>query len=307
MKHVAALFVLLSLTLAGPAMAAPIATYLDLGPVAATLDETEAKVKEALAADGFTLLGSYAPMGDAAAYRVVVYTHDDLLKALGTVAPQRGLAAALKVGLRRDAETSRVTMTNPDLIFRAYLQGDYAKVAAPLGVVAKKAVGVFTAARGFAGKAAPMGGGDLDSDEVADYHYMFGMEYFGDQVKLSGTKADFAARTKAIEARLADGSGGMKKVFSVTIPRADGKRVAVYGVGLLDPKKGEPFFLPIIGVDHLAALPYELVVIDTDAYMLHGRYRIALHWPALTMGTFTKIISTPGEIEEQLREVVRVK
>jgi hypothetical protein len=32
--------------------------------------------------------------------------------------------------------------------------------------------------------------------------------------------------------------------------------------------------------------------------MLHGRFRIALHWPELTMGTFMKIMSTPGNIEE---------
>ncbi len=305
MRIVATLLVLIAFAL--PAKAAPITPYLDLGPVTAPVDEAEAQVKSALTGAAFTILGSYAPTGDAAKYRVVVYTSDDLLRALGTLAPQRGLAAALKVGLRADGDKTMVSMTNPDLIFRAYLQDDYEKVAAKLATVTNKGIGAFSTANGFSGTAKPMGGGDLDSDRVGDYHYMFGMEYFGDQVKLTVRKTEFAERVKSIEAYLEKNGPRVAKVFSVTIPRSDGKNVAVYGIGLADADKGEPFFLPIIGADHLAAMPYELIVIDKEAYMLHGRYRIALHWPALTMGTFTKIISTPGEIEDQLKEVVRVK
>jgi len=37
----------------------------------------------------------------------------------------------------------------------------------------------------------------------------------------------------------------------------------------------------------------------------HGRYRIALHWPDLTMGTCTKIMSTPGDIEAALRGLTK--
>jgi hypothetical protein len=38
--------------------------------------------------------------------------------------------------------------------------------------------------------------------------------------------------------------------------------------------------------------------------MLHGRYRIALSFPDLTMGTFSKIMSTPGDIEDLLKQLV---
>jgi hypothetical protein len=41
-----------------------------------------------------------------------------------------------------------------------------------------------------------------------------------------------------------------------------------------------------------------------EVHMLHGRYRIALSFPDLTMGTFGKIMSTPGNIEELLEQVV---
>jgi len=47
-------------------------------------------------------------------------------------------------------------------------------------------------------------------------------------------------------------------------------------------------------------MPYEIILQGKTATMLHGRYRLALHWPELTMSTFMKIMSTPGEIEDTL-------
>ena len=55
--------------------------------------------------------------------------------------------------------------------------------------------------------------------------------------------------------------------------------------------------------DHLAAMPYEIILENNMATMLHGRYRLALHWPELTMGTFMKIRSAPGDIEDALESL----
>ena len=74
--------------------------------------------------------------------------------------------------------------------------------------------------------------------------------------------------------------------------------MAVFGIAFLDEEKGEKQFLPIIGEDHLAAMPYEIILEGKKATMLHGRYRLALHWPELTMGTFMKIRNTPGDIKD---------
>ncbi len=79
--------------------------------------------------------------------------------------------------------------------------------------------------------------------------------------------------------------------------------VAVFGVGLESADEGESYFLPKIGEAHVAALPYEIILQGNKATMLHGKYRIALHWPELTMGTFMKIMSTPGNIEDALEAV----
>ena len=65
-------------------------------------------------------------------------------------------------------------------------------------------------------------------------------------------------------------------------------------------ENGEAFFLPVIGQDHVANMPYEIILQDTEATMLAGKYRIALFWPELTMSTFMKIMSTPGDIEDTM-------
>ena len=78
------------------------------------------------------------------------------------------------------------------------------------------------------------------------------------------------------------------------------EKVAVFGIGLDDKEEGEASFLPTIGEAHAAALPYEIILQGKEVTMLHGKYRIALHWPELTMGTFMKIMSTPGDIEDTL-------
>ncbi len=59
-------------------------------------------------------------------------------------------------------------------------------------------------------------------------------------------------------------------------------------------------FLPIIGEDHIAAMPYEIILQGKELTMLHGKYRFALLWPELEMGTFMKIMSTPGDVEDML-------
>ena len=62
--------------------------------------------------------------------------------------------------------------------------------------------------------------------------------------------------------------------------------------------------IDITSPSHTAFLPYEFLVMDNEVHLLHGRFRIALSFPDLTMGTFTKIMSTPGDIEDLLKQIV---
>lgn len=103
---------------------------------------------------------------------------------------------------------------------------------------------------------------------------------------------------KTIRKNLESEVGNCVKVYEMVDPNL---QVAVFGVGLLNKSDGEAHFLPIIGEDHLAAMPFELILQGNDCTMLNGRYRIAL----LTMGTFTKIIKTPGKIENFMKALTQ--
>jgi hypothetical protein len=128
---------------------------------------------------------------------------------------------------------------------------------------------------------------------------MFAMPYFDDPVALNEFDS-FEAGVNKIRANLSSGKGNTKKIYEVI--HKDSK-VAVFGIALLDPEEGEAHFLPIIGEDHIAAMPYEIIVEGTEATMLHGRFRFAMHWPELTMGTFTKIMSSPGDVKDIMKDL----
>lgn len=120
-------------------------------------------------------------------------------------------------------------------------------------------------------------------------------------MKATGT---YVGKPFGSEDGISKGVPNVKKVYSVAIPGTDLK---LYGVAL-SGENGENKFMPKIDIGspkHTAFLPCEFLVMGKDVYMLHGRYRIALSFPDLTMGTFTKIMSTPGDIEDMIRSIVK--
>jgi len=297
MRKALILFICITLLTAAPSFAAPLQPYFMAGEFKGSIADAEKAVGEALASKGFEVIGAYSPAGDAKLHSIV-FTRGDIQASLGTLAPTRMLASALKAGLKQNGDKVSVSFVNPEYLFRAYTQKEYSKAEAALSKVNGDVMGAFASF----GKATPFGGGGLDAKSLEHYHYMFGMEYFEDMSTLNAKAESFETLTSKIENNLAAKVGGTEKVYAI---KPAGKKVAVYGVALADRNAGEAFFLPIIGTDHVAAMPYEVIVVDNRAMILYGRYRIALHWPALTMGTFTKIITTPGDIVEQMKKLVK--
>jgi hypothetical protein len=125
------------------------------------------------------------------------------------------------------------------------------------------------------------------------------MPYFTDPVELNEFSS-FEEGLSTIESNLKAKKGNTNLVYKLVY---SSKEIAVFGVGLNSKEDGEAHFLPKIGEAHAAALPYEIILQGNVATMLHGKYRIALHWPELTMGTFMKIMSTPGDIEDALEDL----
>ncbi len=268
--------------------------YLHLGNIKGTVVDVKSRVEQSLIKAGFEVIGDYQPEGNKE-LAVLVYTSKKLQEICLKVKDRGALAAALKVGFKSTDGVVEISIVNPEYLFNAYFQESYKDFEAELMTInkaAKKAVNLLDLTiTNF--------GGVLTQDDVQEYQYMWGMEEFTDPVELmefNSFEEGLTMITKNLNAK----KGSTSKVYELVFKD---EQVAVFGVALEDAKTGEPFFLPVIGEKHVAAMPYELILQGNTATILHGRYRIALHWPELTMGTFTKIMSTPGDVEATMKSL----
>jgi uncharacterized protein (DUF302 family) len=262
------------------------------GPIA----NVKAKVKTALESNGFTVIGQYKPANDANRWLIAV-TCSELKSAVKKVGGTAGFALVLRVAITKEGDKVLVTYTTPEYWGNAYFQKNFSKVKSYYSTVSSRMKTAFgdLGSRGgevFGAKKA------MTASALQGYHYMMGMPYFQDNIELNSFDSYTAAVDK-IDGNFKKGVKNLVKVYSVAL--AD-KKIKLYGVGLKGTD-GESGFMPTIDIGkpkHTAFLPYEMLVYDKKVYMLHGRYRIAISFPDLSMGTFMKIVSTPGNIKEFL-------
>ncbi len=258
-----------------------IAPYIQIAEFQGSAPDARETVISALKKSGYEILGEYQP-GSIEEIYVIAFTNEDLIKLCQQSAKQGMLAAAMKVGLQQEGDVVKISVLNPEYLFYAYFRDlmedtDFQSTAISLSNAVKmdlKSVGDLSV---------PFGG-DEKVQDLMKYRYMAGMPSFEKQVEL-GEFESFAKGVSHIQESLDAG-------------------IAVFGVGLSDPETGEAYFLPIIGEGHVAAMPYEIIIEHNKASMLHGRFRFAVHWPELKMGTFTKIMSSPGDVEEAMKALM---
>lgn len=268
--------------------------YIKVGESSESIQQVSDKVIQALKDNSFIVLGSYNPENKSS-LKVIAFTRADLKNAVIKVVDRGALAAIMKVGLVQKDGKVVISYTNPDYLLRAYLPTNYNTFKTTF---VKFSSDVKTAFSSIGNDFTPFGG-TVQADKLGKYHYKIMMPYFTDPVELNEF-ASFEEGMNVISNNLKAKKGNTTEVYRLVF---DKQKVAVFGVGLRSTEDGEAHFLPKIGEDHVAALPYEIILQGTEATMLHGKYRIALHWPDLTMGTFMKIMSTPGDIEDTLEEL----
>ncbi|MBU4508802.1 MAG: hypothetical protein KJ740_20635, partial [Gammaproteobacteria bacterium] len=106
---------------------------------------------------------------------------------------------------------------------------------------------------------------------------------------------------------LTNGVGTTAKVYEVVM--AD-RKLAVFGVAMNDAARGEGWWVGKLGAagqEHMAALPYEIFIVDNKVYSLPGRYRIALAWPSLSMSEFMNIRYAPDVILKTMNQLAEVQ
>jgi len=244
---------------------------------------------------GFDVIGKYHPE-DKSSLFTVCFTNDEL-KNISLKFKDRGaLGAVIKLGfVEKDGKTD-VSIVNPYYMFYAYWGKQLGDNEPAMLKMAEKIVGIFKSY----GELTPFGG-SLDKSDLPEYHYKIFMPYFTDPDELNEFDT-FEQGLSVIRENLKNNNLDAVKVYELVIPD---KKVAVFGIGLLNPEEGESAFLPIIGESHIAAMPYEIILQGNEATSLEGKYRFALYWPELTLGEFMKIKSAPGYVSDTFEELTK--
>ena len=266
--------------------------------LAATSDASFVEVSDAvkinLTESGLEVIGEYYPANDNNR-KVFIVTSTELKAAVTIFGGLTGFAAVLRVALTAEDGTINISYTNPIYWGNAYYGDNYDEVKSHyISVTEKISSALFKIGES---KNLPFGSEDgLTEKSLRKYRYMFGMERFNDIAKLNEFDS-YEDAVNTIDDKLENSE---YLVYSVEFPE---QKLKLYGIAI-SGEKGEEHFLPIIDSPtpkHTAFLPYELLIVDKKAVMLHGRYRIALSFPDLTMITFSKIMSTPGDIKQYLQ------
>lgn len=266
-----------------------------------SISEVKEKLIVNLEKNGIEISGQYQPATDKNRW-IIVFTSNELETAVSKIGGLTGFAAALRIGITVEAGKTKISYTNPQYWGNAYFQDNFDKVSSNYAILSAHLVNAMKATGTYLAK--PYGSKDgLLAKDLREYHYMMGMPYFEETVKLAEFDSYNSALAK-IQANIKKTTPNVKLVYKISIP---GKELTLYGFAL-SGTSGEEKFLPIIDIGspkHTAFLPYEILVKGKEVHMLHGRYRIALSFPDLTMGTFSKIMSTPGNIEDLLKNLVK--
>lgn len=265
------------------------AESLKPGETAKVAEEVASRLKAA----GFQVLGQYLPK-QLPDYGVVVVADEGILNDIRGLGDANIIGAGIRVGVKSDGSVSYV---NPDYWYRAYFRGQYPKAEKSVRAVQEKLARTLGAGASL--------GGDVPADELPIYRYALGMERFDSDKSRLAEHVSFDEALKTVRENLDKGVALTGRVYEVVMPE---EKVAVFGVAMNDATLGDAGWIARLGgQETIAALPYEIFVVNNTVYALYGRYRIALAFPDFKMTQFMRIVSTPEEIREMLGAVAGAK
>ncbi len=241
-------------------------------------------VLTSLEKNGFEILGSYKPYENA---KIIVFTFPELKKAAQKT-PQGIYGSVIRLAIT----DGTISYTNPKYWGFAYriksdMEDIYKKLSEVLGNK-----GDFGAKKG------------LSEKKLRKYHYMMGMPYFTDLIEVK-KYAGYNDAIKDVEKKLRE-SG--RFIYKIYFPE---KKEALFGVSISGNHDGSDKIVMktlnsfTTGEKHTAYLPYEIYISDNKAYILNGKFRIAISFPDLSMGQFMKIKNAPKNIKKSIIELLK--
>ncbi len=264
--------------------------FVSAAPAGGSVTEAAGAVKKKLEAGGFEIVGDYSPYVDNSAL-ILGITNPEMKKA-AAAHQTGGFGAVLRVSVTNNNGVIEVSYTNPPYQGLAYRIGELKDVDAAL----RKALG--------AGE--PFGAEGLSAEQLNDYHYMAFMPTFEDAKKMAsfGSHAEAVA---ALEGAMQKPESDMKPVWKVSVsPDQTIIGVNLNGGEWKGQMKNIMAKIDLQSPKSTAALPWEFLVSGKDVYYLPGKFRIALMFPDLSMGSFMKISDIPTLMDNSAKELVKL-
>jgi hypothetical protein len=259
-------------------------------------EQTETTIN-ALEDAGFQLAGRYAPLPNA---NVIVVT-SPRLQAIAAQTERGGYAAGQRVSVTERGGKTEVSFVNPLYIQYAYRLGEGME---EIHGLLSKTLGNLEAFGTEEGRTAK---------KLGKYHYTVGMQRFDDPSELASFDS-YEAALAAVERGLDRQGDALTQVYRIDLP---GKEQTVFGVGMKatgasddEMDIDEAHQLSIVdfeGYSKVAYYPYELLVNGNEVESLHMRFRMAVHFPDLSMmgeHGFTKLMSSPGATEDAFESML---
>ncbi len=99
-------------------------------------------------------------------------------------------------------------------------------------------------------------------------------------------------------------------MYRVDMYRANESQSSAWPLAITENDGSDATIMKVIDIGELKRtprLPYEVIVSSGTVHMVHGKFRIALDFPDLTMSTFMKISGAPSVIEEKMKVLAKGK
>ena len=265
------------------------------GNLADITESTASTLQEA----GFDVVGQFTPIDGT---NIIVVSSDELNRIAGK-SDRGGYGAGQRIAISESGDKVEVSYMNPVYLQHAYrLEGDMQPVLDKLN----SSLGMQETCGGGSKK--------MTAKKLSKYHYMFGMQYFDDPSKLGAYDSHDDA-VAAVEKGLAKEGDALTQVYKIDITGTD---QTVFGVGMIKTSDDEKdldsdFQMSVVdyqGCKKRAYFPYEVLVKGNKVEALHMRFRMAVHFPNLSMmgkHGFTKLISAPGAIEDALEDMLETQ
>lgn len=264
-----------------------------------TLEDVTQDTVKALEGAGFEIAGQYAPVEGT---NIIVATND-AMKVFAARTERGGYAVGQRVSVSEADGKIEVAYVNPVYIQYAYrIDGDMQPI--------------FDSLSSALGMLKECGGGKkkMSAKKLGKYHYMMSMQYFDDPYEL-GSFDSHEAAVAAVQKGLARPDDALTQIYRIDIPGTD---QTVFGVGMIKSNEDENNFdssyqmevVDFDGCKKRAYFPYEVLVKGNDVEALHMRFRMAVHFPNLSMmggHGFTKLMGTVGAIEDALEAMVNAE